>query len=63
METTARAAEPAESEEAASYEQQDESLDFSVEQIEERAFAKTTVLTDILEQEEGPHWWHGGLNE
>jgi hypothetical protein len=63
MESTARAAEPAELEDAERYEPQDESPDLSPEQIEARAFAKTTVLTDILEREEGSHWHHGGLNE
>jgi hypothetical protein len=63
MESIARAARPAEAEDGESQERQDESLDFSVEQIEERACARTTVLTDILEREEVPHWRHGGLNE
>jgi hypothetical protein len=63
MESTVRAAQPGEPEEAEKYETQDESLDLSAEQIEERASVKTTVLIDILEREEWSHWRHGGLNE
>lgn len=39
------------------------SLDLSFERIDERAFAKTEVLTAILGREERASWLHWGLNE
>jgi hypothetical protein len=63
MDRTVREAEPAGVVEAESNEEQAEPLDLTVEQIEERVSAQTSVLMGILEREGSSHWHHGGINE
>ena len=54
---------PVESQHAEKDQRQVGSLDLSLEQIEERALAKTAVLTEILAEEETSFRHHGTLNE
>ncbi len=61
--TDTRAAGAVEWEPTKEYSQELETLELSLERIEDRALAKTQVLSAILSQEEEACWRHGGLNE
>ncbi|HWW03113.1 MAG TPA: hypothetical protein VNZ64_25655 [Candidatus Acidoferrum sp.] len=62
-ETSARPTDSKESADARKPDQEVESLDTFIKQIEDRASAQTQVLLGVLEREEKAHWRHWGINE
>jgi hypothetical protein len=61
--TIVKPADPQEPAEAEKRQQDAESDNLFIKQIEERASAQTQVLLGVLERHEGLRWRHWGINE
>ena len=61
--TIVKPADPEGSVEEQKQQQEAESPDLFIKQLEERASAQTQVLLGVLERDEAARWRHWGINE